>query len=48
MTDALGRCITSARHAQRLSAMAATAFNDEAAIFEEVKAFVDAKMALLR
>ena len=48
VTDALGRCITSARHAQRLSAMAATAFNDEAAIFEEVKAFVDAKMALLR
>ena len=48
VTDALGRCITGARHAQRLSAMAATAFNDEAAIFEEVKAFVDAKMALLR
>ena len=48
VTDALGRCITGARHAQRLSAMAATAFNDEALIFEEVKAFVDAKMALLR
>ena len=48
VTDALGRCITDARHAQRLSAMAATAFIDEALIFEEVKAFVDAKMALLR
>ena len=47
VSDALSRCVTSARHAQRLSAMAATAFNDEAAIFEEVKAFVDAKMAII-
>ena len=47
VSDALSRCVTSARHAQRLSAMAATAFNDEAAIFEEVKAFMDAKMALM-
>ena len=37
----------SARHAQRLSAMAASAFQEEATVFEEVKAFVDAKMAIL-
>ena len=46
VSDALQRCVTSARHAQRLSAMAAKAFDDEAGIFEEVKQFVDSKMAL--
>ena len=48
VSDALNRCVTSARHAQRLSAMAAKAFDDEAVIFEEVKAYMDAKMSLLR
>ena len=47
VSDSLSRCVTSARHAQRLSAMAAQAFNDEAGIFEEVKGFIEAKMALL-
>ena len=47
VSDSLARCVTSARHAQRLSAMAAQAFNDEAGIFEEVKGFIEAKMALL-
>ena len=47
VSDALGRCVTSARHAQRLSAMAAKAFQDEATIFEEVKEFVDAKIRLV-
>jgi len=37
VVDSLGRCITSARHAQKLSSMAARAFEDEAAIFEEVR-----------
>ena len=46
VSDALGRCVTSARHAQRLSAMAAKAFEDEAGIFEDVKEFVDAKVTL--
>ena len=48
VSDSLNRCVTSARHAQRLSAMAAKAFDDEAVIFEEVKAYMDAKMSLLR
>ena len=47
LCDAVQRCITSARHAQRLSAMAANAFNDEAAVFEDVKAALEAKMSLL-
>ena len=47
ISDALNRCITAARHAQRLSAMAATSLNDEAAVFEEVKSFVDAQMSLI-
>ena len=38
--------MTSARHAQRFSAMAAKAFEDEAGIFEEVKEFVDAQITL--
>ena len=42
----MGRCVTSARHAQRLSAMAAKSFEDEAGIFEDVKQFVDAKVTL--
>ena len=46
VSDSLNRCITAARHAQRLSAMAASAFNDEAAVFEEVKTFIDAKMCM--
>ena len=46
VSDAIGRCVTSARHAQRLSAMAAKAFEDEAGIFGEVKEFVDAKITL--
>ena len=46
VSDALGRCVSSARHAQRLSAMAAKAFQEEATIFEEVKQFVDAKIQL--
>ena len=46
VSDSLGRCVTSARHAQRLSAMAAKAFEDEAGIFEEVKEFVDAKISI--
>ena len=46
VSDSLARCVTAARHAQKLSAMAATAFSDEAQIFEDVKAFIDAKMSL--
>ena len=47
MSDSLNRCITSANHAQRLSSMAARAFQDEASVFEDVKAFLDVKMSLL-
>ena len=42
--DSLGRCVTSARHAQRLSAMAAQAFADEATVFENVRDFIRAKL----
>ena len=42
--DSLGRCVTSARHAQRLSAMAAQAFADEAIVFENVRDFIKTKV----
>ena len=45
VSDSLNRCITSANHAQRLSSMAARAFQDEASVFEDVKAFIDVKMS---
>ena len=42
--DSLGRCVTSARHAQRLSATAAQAVSDEATVFENVREFISAKL----
>lgn len=48
VSDALGRCMTSARHAQRLSGMAAKGFGDEAGIFTEVKELIDAKLRVVQ
>jgi len=42
--DSLGRSSKAARSAQRLSSAAAQAFGEEALIFEDVKAFMEAKL----
>jgi len=42
--DSLGRSSKAARNAQRLSSAAAQAFGEEALIFEDVKAFMEAKL----
>ena len=45
--DCVNRCVYSARQAQKLSAMAAQSFAEEATVFEEIKAVLEAKVSLI-